>query len=126
MFPKQPDVTFSVLLVEADPAISQGLKLQIEVLPAFVVVAILATAAAATDLTTRTRFDIAVVDEHLADMDGAELCRRLHGRGVRHCILHARSLIDPNSLPSDGVSAIVLRQLSGSDLIRTLERLVST
>lgn len=126
MLTEQANGRYSVLLVEADPVVSEGLKLQIEAGPHFVVTTVLSTAAEVMNLPAEHYFDVAVVDEHLGGSSGGELCRLLSRRNVRHCILHARTNIDPGTIPSDGVSAVVLKQLSGSDLINALARLATS
>jgi len=116
-----------VLIVDAHSAVRDGLRQQIDCVEGLSVGATAATIREALEAGAECIFDLAIVDEHLPDGAGLDLCRRLTEAGqVRGCVLHAGTGIDPTDAIAAGVSAVVLKQLSGSDLVDTMQRLVGS
>jgi len=116
-----------VLIVDAHSAVRQGLRHQIDGVDGLGVGATAGTIREALEVGAECTFDLAIVDEHLPDGAGLDLCRRLTEAGqVRECVLHAGTGIDPTDAIAAGVSAVVLKQLSGSDLVDTMQRLAGS
>lgn len=65
--------------------------------------------------------DIAVVDVQLPDGNGIALCRDARAISPRtRCIVHTSIEVGPETASYAGIAAVVLKQLSGNELVRTI------
>lgn len=82
------------------------------------VVADVASVAAAVDTIARLVPDVAVVDVQLPDGNGVDLCQRIKTISPStRCIIHTSVEIGPETAQAAGAHAVVLKQLSGNQLL---------
>lgn len=71
--------------------------------------------------------DVCVIARGLPDGDGFELCNALRRTNPSmRCVIHSAGEIESDDLARSGAAAIVLKQLSGDDLLQTIRDLAKT
>jgi response regulator of citrate/malate metabolism len=101
-----------VLIVEDEPVAAEAHRAYVGRTPGFTVVAVAGTGAAALDALARLRVDLVLLDMHLPDLSGIELCRRIRGAGAEVDVLavtSARELSTVRAAATHGVVGYLLK-----------------
>ena len=122
-----PGDSIRVLLVDDHVLTREGLTAKLSAEPDIVVVDAVATVAEAVDDVTGLIPDVVVLDVHLPDGDGIALCRRIRTISPStRCIVHTGVEIRPETAGNAGAAAVVLKQLSGNELLDTIRTVADT
>jgi response regulator of citrate/malate metabolism len=89
-----------VLVVEDDPIAADAHAAYVRRMPAFAVAAQALTAADALREMGRTEVDLVLLDMHLPDMHGLDVCRRMRAGGHRADVVAVTSARDLNTVRS--------------------------
>jgi DNA-binding NarL/FixJ family response regulator len=84
-----------VAIIDPQPAVRAGLVMLLRAEPGMVPVGTAAGATDATDLLTRERPDVVLLEHHLLDGDGIGLCRRVKAEGKATRVVLYTALPDP-------------------------------
>ncbi|MFG1927328.1 response regulator [Cryptosporangium sp. NPDC048952] len=87
-----------VLVVEDDPIAADAHAAYVERVPGFAVAGKALTAADALREMGRTEIDLVLLDMHLPDMHGLDICRRMRARGHRADVVAVTSARDLNTV----------------------------
>ena len=126
--PDPPADGVRVIIVDAEALVRQGLSDRLNRIPDIDVVAVAATTAEAIDHVVTLTPDVAIVDAELPDGGGIELCRQISTRNpATRCILHTGSARQDHQhgLAAIPVPAVVLKQLFGDELVRTIRTIAA-
>lgn len=112
-----------VLVVEDDPIAADAHAAYVRRVPGFAVAGAALTAADALRELGRTAIDLVLLDMHLPDMHGLDVCRRMRARGHRADVVAVTSARDLNTVRS-AVSLGIVQYLIKPFVFATLaERL---
>lgn len=101
-----------VLVVEDEPVAAEAHRAYVERTPGFAIAAVAGTAAQALDALARQPVDLVLLDMHLPDLSGIELCRRIRGAGADVDVLavtSARELSTVRAAATHGVVGYLLK-----------------
>ncbi|SNS22549.1 Response regulator of citrate/malate metabolism [Geodermatophilus saharensis] len=101
-----------VLVVEDEPVAAEAHRTYVDRTAGFGTVAVAGTGAAALDALARTPVDLVLLDLHLPDASGLELCRRIRGAGADVDVLavtSARELATVRAAAVHGVVGYLLK-----------------
>lgn len=112
-----------VLLVDDHELTREGLTDQLNAQPDIEVVAAVGTFAEALETITIVSTEVAVIDVQLPDGNGIALCKRIRRVSpATRCIIHTSTEIGPETAADAGAVAVVLKQLSGTELLATVRK----
>jgi DNA-binding NarL/FixJ family response regulator len=107
-----------VVLVEDHDLAREALTALLNAQPDIDVVSDVATVAEAVDQITTLAPRVAVIDAQLTDGSGIALCQRIQAISPHtRCIIHTSIQIDPEPATEAGADAIVLKQVTNSQLL---------
>jgi response regulator of citrate/malate metabolism len=101
-----------VLVVEDEPVAAEAHRAYVDRTDGFTAVAVAGTRAAALDALARTPVDLVLLDLHLPDASGLELCRRIRAAGADVDVLavtSARELATVRAAAVHGVVGYLLK-----------------
>ncbi len=101
-----------VLVVEDEPVAAEAHRAYVDRTDGFTAVAVAGTGAAALDALSRTAVDLVLLDLHLPDASGLELCRRIRAAGADVDVLavtSARELATVRAAAVHGVVGYLLK-----------------
>ncbi|TYP84604.1 response regulator [Blastococcus xanthinilyticus] len=101
-----------VLVVEDEPVAAEAHRTYVDRTPGFCTAAVAATGARALDALARTPVDLVLLDMHLPDTHGVELCRRIRSARVDVDVLavtSARELSTVRAAAALGVVGYLLK-----------------
>ncbi|MGY1714871.1 response regulator [Geodermatophilus sp. SYSU D01106] len=113
-----------VLVVEDEPVAAEAHRAYVERTAGFTAVAVAGTGAAALDALSRTAVDLVLLDLHLPDASGLELCRRIRAAGADVDVLavtSARELATVRAAAVHGVVGYLLKPFTYPALRDRLE-----
>lgn len=114
-----------LVVVDDSEPVHQGLVASLGAAPDLAVVGAAGSIAEATDLVSAVGPDVVVLDVRLPDGSGLDLCRHLTVTmpAVR-CVLHTGSIraAEADAATDAGAVAVVLKSLSGTELLDAIRR----
>ena len=121
----EPTTTISVAIVEDHELVRDGLRALIDATPGMTVAGEADTADRADAMIERTRPDVALVDIHLPDRTGIEVCRAAKDLDPPVRCLILTSLAHDEALFEAvlaGASGYVLKQIRSKDLVTCIQQ----
>lgn len=114
-----------VLVVEDDPIAADAHAAYVRRMPGFAVAGTALTAADALREMSRTEIDLVLLDMHLPDMHGLDICRRMRARGHRAdvvAVTSARDLHTVRAAVSLGIVQYLIKPFAFATFAERLEQ----